>query len=141
MGTVNKVMLVGNLGRDAELKYVNGAALVNLSVATSESWTDKTTGNKVERTEWTRVQLWGKPAETLAEYLVKGKQVYVEGRLQTRKWEKEGQTHFTTEVRCDRLVLLGGGKNGPSMPPPTQPPLAESDPEVTGDGLDPEVPF
>ena len=93
MGSVNKVILVGNLGRDAELRYTpSGAAVLNFSIATTETWKDKTTNEKKESTEWHKVVLWGRVAESLNEYLVKGKQVYVEGRLQTRQWEdKEGQ--------------------------------------------------
>jgi single-strand DNA-binding protein len=118
MGSVNRVILVGNLGRDAELRYTPGGAPVStLNVATTESWKDKE-GQKQEKTEWHRVVLWGKSAETLAEYLVKGKQVYIEGRLQTRQWDdKEGNKRYTTEVRADNVVLLGGGPKGlPSEP-------------------------
>lgn len=110
MGSVNKVLLVGNLGRDGELRYTNGGSPVNtLNLATTDVWNDKQ-GQRQERTEWHRVVLWGKTAEALAEYLVKGKQVYVEGKLQTRQWEdKDGTKRYTTEVRADRVVLLGGG--------------------------------
>jgi len=112
MGSVNKVILVGNLGRDAELRYTpGGAAVATLNLATTEVWNDKG-GQRQERTEWHRVVLWGKTAESLADYLTKGKQIYVEGRLQTRNWEKEGQKHYTTEVKADRIVLLGGGGRG-----------------------------
>ena len=108
MGTVNRVILVGNLGRDAELRYTGGgAAVASFSVATTETWKDKD-GQKQEQTEWHRISLWGKPAEAVAQYLTKGKQVYVEGRLQTRKWQdKEGHDRYTTEVKADRVVLLG----------------------------------
>ena len=111
MGSVNKVILVGNLGRDAELRYTpGGAAVLNFSMATTETWKDKATSEKKEQTEWHKVVRWGRTAETLNEYLVKGKQVYIEGRLQTRQWEdKEGQKRSTTEVRGDRVVLLGSG--------------------------------
>jgi single-strand DNA-binding protein len=110
MGTVNKVILVGNLGRDAELRYTpGGAAVATLSLATTEVWNDKG-GQRQEKTEWHRVVLWGKQAETLSEYLTKGKQIYVEGRLQTREWnDKDGNKRYTTEIRGDRVVLLGGG--------------------------------
>lgn len=110
MGTVNKVILVGNLGRDAELRYTpGGAAVATLSLATTEVWNDKG-GQRQEKTEWHRVVLWGKQAETLNEYLMKGKQIYVEGRLQTREWnDKDGNKRYTTEIRGDRVVLLGGG--------------------------------
>ena len=113
MGSVNKVILVGNLGRDAELRYTpGGAAVATINMATTEVWNDKA-GQKQEKTEWHRVVLWGKTAEVLNEYLTKGKQIYVEGRLQTRKWQdKDGQDKYTTEIRGDRVVLLGGGGGG-----------------------------
>ncbi len=113
MGSVNKVILVGNLGRDAELRYTpGGAAVAKFSIATTEMWNDKS-GQRQERTEWHNIDLWGKQAETLSEYLVKGKQVYVEGRLQTDEYtDKEGQKRKSTKVRCDRVVLLGGGGGG-----------------------------
>jgi single-strand DNA-binding protein len=119
MGSVNKVILVGNLGRDAELRYTpGGAAVATLNMATTEVWNDKA-GQKQEKTEWHRVVLWGKTAESLAEYLTKGKQIYVEGRLQTRQWDdKDGNKRYTTEIRSDRVVLLsgGGGGRGGGMP-------------------------
>ena len=113
MGSVNKVILVGNLGRDAELRYTpGGAAVATLNMATTEVWNDKQ-GQRQEKTEWHRVVLWGKSAESLAEYLTKGKQIYVEGRLQTRQWDdKDGNKRYTTEIRGDRVVLLGGGGGG-----------------------------
>jgi single-strand DNA-binding protein len=113
MGSVNKVILVGNLGRDAELRYTpSGAAVAKFSIATTEMWNDKA-GQRQERTEWHNIDLWGKQAETLSEYLVKGKQVYVEGRLQTDEYtDKEGVKRKSTKVRCDRVVLLGGGGGG-----------------------------
>ena len=113
MGSVNKVILVGNLGRDAELRYTPGGAPVStLNLATTEVWNDKS-GQRQEKTEWHRVVLWGKSAESLSEYLVKGKQIYVEGRLQTRQWDdKDGNKRYTTEIRGDRIVLLGGGGGG-----------------------------
>ncbi len=110
MGTVNRVILVGNLGRDAELRRTGaGTAVANFSLATTEVFKDRD-GNKKEETEWHRVSLMGKQAESVADYLLKGKQVYVEGRLRTREWEdKEGQKRKTTEIIANRLVLLGGG--------------------------------
>ena len=109
MGTVNKVIIVGNMGRDAEVRYTpGGAAVATLSLATTDVWNDKA-GQRQEKTEWHRVVLWGKQAETLAEYLTKGRQIYVEGRLQTRQWDdKDGNKRYTTEIRSDRVVLLGG---------------------------------
>lgn len=107
---VNKVILVGNLGRDAELRYTpGGAAVATINMATTEVWNDKS-GQRQEKTEWHRVVNWGKSAESLNEYLTKGKQIYVEGRLQTRQWDdKDGNKRYTTEIRADRIVLLGGG--------------------------------
>ena len=116
MGTVNRVILVGNLGKDAEVRFTpGGAAVSTLSLATTEVWNDKTSGQRQERTEWHRVVLWGKQAETLNDYLKKGKQIYVEGRLQTRKWQdRDGNDKYTTEIRSDRIVLLGGRAGGGS---------------------------
>src|SRR4051812_37531132 len=109
MGSVNKVILVGNLGRDAELRYTpGGAAVATLNLATTEAWNDKG-GQRQEKTEWHRIVLWGKQAESLQEYLTKGKQLYVEGRLQTRQWDdKDGNKKYTTEIKADRITLLGG---------------------------------
>ena len=113
MGSVNKVILVGNLGRDIELRYTpGGTAVATLSLATTDVWNDKS-GQRQEKTEWHRVVLWGKTAETLAEYLLKGRQIYVEGRLQTRQWDdRDGNKRYTTEIRSDRVVLLGGRGTG-----------------------------
>jgi single-strand DNA-binding protein len=113
MGSVNKVILVGNLGRDAELRYTpGGAAVATLNLATTEVFKDRE-GQKKEDTQWHRIILWGKTAETLQDYLTKGKQIYVEGKLQTRKWkDKDGNDKYTTEVRGDRVVLLSGGGGG-----------------------------
>lgn len=121
MGSVNKVILVGNLGRDAELRYTpGGAAVATLNLATTEVWNDKSSGQKQEKTEWHRIVLWGKSAESLSEYLTKGKQIYVEGRLQTRKWQdKDGNDKYTTEIVADRMQMLGSrqgmGGNAPDM--------------------------
>jgi single-strand DNA-binding protein len=113
MGSVNKVILVGNLGRDAELRYTpGGAAVATLNLATTEVWNDKS-GQRQEKTEWHRIVLWGKQAESLQEYLTKGKQISVEGRLQTRQWDdKDGNKKYTTEIKADRITLLGGGGGG-----------------------------
>jgi len=109
MASVNKVILVGNLGRDPETRYMpDGAAITNVSVATSFQWNDKASGEKKEETEWHRVVFRGKLAEVAGEYLKKGSQVYVEGRLRTRKWQdKEGQDRYTTEIVGDRMQMLG----------------------------------
>ena len=118
---INKVILVGNLGKDPEIRYVpNGGAVANLNIATSESWKDKATGEKQERTEWHRVVFFGKLAEIASEYLKKGAQIYVEGRLQTRKWQdKSGQDRYTTEIVGSELQMLGcrGGAGGGEGPP------------------------
>src|SRR5215216_5172470 len=113
MGSVNKVILVGNLGRDAEVRFTpGGQPVATLNLATTEQWNDKE-GQRQEKTEWHRIVLWGKQAESLQQYLVKGKQIYVEGRLQTRQWDdKEGVNRYTTEIKADRITLLGGGGGG-----------------------------
>lgn len=108
--SVNKVILVGRLGQNPEVRYTpSGAAVANFSVATNESWTDKS-GQKQERTEWHRVVVWGKLAELCQQYLSKGRQAYVEGRMQTRQWQdKDGQTKYTTEVQAQTIQFLGAG--------------------------------
>jgi len=113
MGSVNKAILVGNLGRDAEMRFTSGGTPVaTVSLATTERFTDRD-GQKREDTQWHRIVIWGKTAESLHEYLTKGKQIYVEGRIQTRDWtDKEGKQNKTTEIRADRIVLLGGGGGG-----------------------------
>lgn len=115
---VNKVILVGNLGRDPEVRYSpNGQAVANVTIATSESWKDKNTGEKQERTEWHRIVFWGKLAEIAGEYLKKGSQIYVEGRLQTRKWtDKEGHEKYTTEVVANEMQMLGSRQGGGAPP-------------------------
>ncbi len=107
---VNKVILVGNLGADPETKYMpSGSALTNISVATTDSWKDKQTGEKVEKTEWHRVVAFDRLAEIMAEYLRKGSQVYIEGQLQTRKWQdKDGNDRYSTEIRARDMQMLGG---------------------------------
>ncbi|WP_155518495.1 single-stranded DNA-binding protein, partial [Pseudomonas savastanoi] len=99
---INKVILVGTCGQDPDCRYLpNGTAVTNLSLATSEQWTDKQSGQKVEKTEWHRVSLFGKVAEIAGEYLRKGSQVYIEGKLQTREWEKDGIKRYSTEIVVD----------------------------------------
>ncbi|HDI61246.1 MAG TPA: single-stranded DNA-binding protein [Desulfobacteraceae bacterium] len=113
MAGVNKVIIVGRLGRDPEVRYTpDGTAVTNLSVATSLEWKDKNTGEKKEKTEWHRVVVFRKLAELCGEYLSKGRQVYVDGRLQTRSWEKDGQTHYTTEIVANEVQFLGGRDTG-----------------------------
>ena len=113
MGSVNKAILVGNLGRDAEMRFTSGGTPVaTVSLATTERFTDKE-GQKREDTQWHRIVIWGKTAQSLHEYLTKGKQIYVEGRIQTREWEDKDKNKVkTTEIRADRVVLLGGGGGG-----------------------------
>lgn len=144
---VNKVILVGTCGQDPEVRYLpNGNAVTNLSLATSEQWTDKQSGQKVEKTEWHRVSLFGKVAEIAGEYLGKGSQVYIEGKLQTREWEKDGIKRYTTEIVVDMqgtMQLLGGrpqedkqGSRSGQQQRPQQSPQSGPD-----DGLDPDIPF
>ena len=113
MASVNKVILIGNLGRDPEVRYLpDGGAITNVSIATTESWKDKN-GEKQEKTEWHRVAFFGKLAEIAGEYLKKGSPVYVEGRLQTRKWQdKDGNDKYTTEIVADRMQMLGSRQGG-----------------------------
>ncbi|AHX60489.1 MULTISPECIES: single-stranded DNA-binding protein [Aeromonas] len=129
MKGINKVILIGNLGQDPEIRYTSGGmAIATLSLATSESWRDKQTGEQKERTEWHRVVLVGKLAEVAGQYLKKGSQVYVEGKLQTRKWQDQsGQDRYTTEVQVDSftgvLQMLGGKpQQGSSQKAQSQPP-------------------
>ena len=112
MASVNKVILLGNLGRDPETRYTTGGdAVTNLNIATSEQWKDKS-GEKQERTEWHRVVLFGRQAEVAGEYLKKGRSVYIEGRLQTRKYtDKDGVEKYSTEIVADRMQLIGGGRD------------------------------
>ncbi|MDU4943901.1 MAG: single-stranded DNA-binding protein [Mixta calida] len=126
---VNKVILVGNLGKDPEVRYIpNGGAVANITLATSESWRDKQTGETKEKTEWHRVVLFGKLAEVAGEYLRKGSQIYIEGKLATRKWQDQsGQERYTTEIHVNvggTMQMLGGRQegNGQSGPPQQQQP-------------------
>jgi single-strand DNA-binding protein len=140
---VNKVILVGNLGNDPDTRYMpSGSAVTNLSVATNESWKDKQTGEQKDRTEWHKVAMFGRLAEIAAEYLRKGSQVYIEGRLRTRKWQDQnGNDRWTTEIIADEMQMLGGrtGAGAPAMsdsPPPAAPP-----PEPSPDDFDDDIPF
>ncbi len=122
MASVNKVILVGNLGRDPEMRYMpNGEAVCNFSIATTDNWKDKN-GQKQEKTEWHNIVMYRRLAEIAGEYLKKGRPVYVEGRLQTRKWEKDGVTRYTTEIIADQMQMLGGregaGSNASYDSPP-----------------------
>jgi single-strand DNA-binding protein len=161
VASVNKVILVGNLGRDPETRYLpSGDAVTNVTIATTEQWKDKG-GEKQEATEWHRVAFFGRLAEVAGEYLKKGSQVYVEGRLQTRKWtDKEGQERFTTEIRADRMQMLGGrsgmgGGGGDyseggeesrpqrSSPPAQRAPASSGAPKAPSkfDDLEDDIPF
>lgn len=141
MASVNKVILVGHLGRDPEVRYTSdNATIANVSIATSESWKDKS-GAKQEKTEWHRVSFFGKLAEIVGEYLKKGSHVYVEGRLQTRKWQdKDGQDRYTTEIIADRMQMLGGkgqASQDASEPAAEKPAKAPS----KFDDLEDDIPF
>jgi single-strand DNA-binding protein len=116
MASVNKVILVGNLGADPETRYMtNGDAVANIRLATSEQWTDKASGEKRELTEWHRVVFYRKLAEIVGQYLKKGSSVYVEGRIRTRKWQdKEGQERYTTEIEASEMKMLGSRQNASS---------------------------
>ncbi|MBK7425003.1 MAG: single-stranded DNA-binding protein [Propionivibrio sp.] len=116
MASVNKVILVGNLGKDPEVRYMtNGDAVANVTIATSDSWKDKATGEKKESTEWHRVVFYRKLAEIVSQYLKKGSQVYIEGRIRTRKWQdKEGQERYTTEIEAEEMKMLGSRQNAAS---------------------------
>lgn len=144
---VNKVILVGNLGQDVEMRYMpNGGAVANLTLATSESWRDKQTGEMREKTEWHRVCIFGKLAEVAGEYLKKGSQVYIEGSLQTRKWQDQsGQDRYTTEVVVNiggTMQMLGGNNQAGSQQPARQPQqqqAPQNEPPMDWD--DQEIPF
>jgi len=153
MASVNKVILIGNLGRDPEVRYMpSGDAVANISIATTETWKDKN-GEKQEKTEWHRVAMFGKTAEIAGEYLKKGSQVYIEGRLETRKWtDKEGQERYTTEIRADRMQMLGSRSGGSERmaPPEDDAPRAAAAPEKKSGGaakgssledLEDDIPF
>ncbi|UCC57485.1 MAG: single-stranded DNA-binding protein [Gammaproteobacteria bacterium] len=141
---INKVILVGNLGSDPEVRYTaSGDAVATISVATAESWKDKQTGEKQERTEWHRVVMFRRLGEIAGEYLKKGSQVYIEGKLQTRKWQdKNGNDRYTTEIVANDMQMLGsrGGTsayNSEAAPPPAQPATASAGP----DDFDDDIPF
>lgn len=156
---VNKVILIGNVGGDPETRYLpNGNAVTNITLATTDSWKDKQTGQQQDRTEWHRVVFFGKLAEIAGEYLKKGGQCYIEGRLQTREWEKDGVKRYTTEIVVDMngtLQLLGGrgGNSGddapraqrpqrePQQAAPRQPAPASAQPAPDYDSFDDDIPF
>ena len=134
---INKVILVGNIGKDPEVRYTaSGAAITNISVATSESWRDKTSGEQQERTEWHKVVFFNRLAEIAGEYLKKGSQVYVEGSLRTRKWQDQGgQDRYTTEIVANEMQMLGGrgGSEGMDRPAPGKKGFRDSPPAGAGE--------
>ena len=148
---INKVILVGNLGVDPETRYTaSGSAITNIRVATSESWRDKQSGEKVEKTEWHRIVFFNRLAEIAGEYLRKGSQVYIEGKLQTRKWQDQsGQDRYTTEIVANEMQMLGGRGEGGGQaqanpgfrkPAESQPAQAQQ-PKVEEDFQDDDIPF
>ncbi|TAK92622.1 MAG: single-stranded DNA-binding protein [Burkholderiaceae bacterium] len=156
MASVNKVILVGNLGRDPETRYSpDGGAITNVSIATTDTWKDKATGEKKENTEWHRVVFFNRLGEIAGEYLKKGSSVYVEGRLKTRKWtDKDGVEKYTTEIVADNMQMLGsrgGASSGsadygdPGMSAPAKParsaPAPASKPAGNFDDMDDDIPF
>lgn len=155
MASVNKCIFIGNLGRDPEIRYMpSGDAMANFSIACTDSFKGKS-GEKQERTEWVRIVMFGKQAEIAGEYLKKGSSVYIEGRMQTRKWQnKEGQDQYTTEIVADRMQMLGGRAGGsnsfevvdrddssPAPAPRQQAPAGNSRPSSSIDDLDDDIPF
>ena len=158
-GSVNKVILVGNLGRDPEVRYSpDGGAICNVSIATTSSWKDKNSGERREETEWHRVVFYNRLAEVVGEYMKKGRPMYIEGRLKTRKWQKEGVDQYTTEIIADQMQMLGGrdggdggsmgggGGGGESAPRPARAPQAQrpAAPAASGANLtdmDDDIPF
>jgi len=140
---VNKVIVVGNLGNDPDTRYMpSGGAVTNLSVATNESWKDKQTGEQKERTEWHKVAMFGRLAEIAAEYLRKGSQVYIEGKLRTRKWQdQQGNDRYTTEIVADEMQMLGGrsGAGAPAMESSARP--SGPPPRPAADDFDDDIPF
>jgi single-strand DNA-binding protein len=149
---VNKVILVGNLGKDPEVRYTSGGqAVANLRIATSRSWTDKQSGQRKEETEWHDIEVWGKQAEQCGEFLSKGRQVYVEGRLKTDKWQdkQSGQDRYKVKIVADTVRFLGGGGRGSARPhseeaggPPPPAGFEEGPPEGSGNGGGPDdIPF
>lgn len=153
MASVNKVILIGNLGKDPETRYApSGDAICNFSIATTESWKDKNTGEKKEQTEWHRISMFGKLAEIASQYLKKGSSVYIEGSLRTRKWtDKDGQERYTTEIKADSMKMLGGRPDGNGSqddqgytPPPRNQQGAQPSggrPKPSFDDLGDDIPF
>ena len=142
MASVNKVILVGNLGKDPESRYMpNGDAVVNITLATTDTWKDKGTGEKKETTEWHRVVFFRKLAEIAGQYLKKGSQVYIEGSLKTRKWEKDGHTNYTTEIVADSMQMLGSRQSGDESPPKQQRQPVPQTPSGAFNDFEDDIPF
>lgn len=139
---VNKVIVIGNLGQDPDTRYMpSGSAVTNLRIATNESWKDKQTGEQKDRTEWHSVAMFGRLAEIAAEYLRKGSQVYIEGKLRTRKWQdKDGNDRYTTEIIADEMQMLGG-RSGGGAPAVSESASASAPPQPAGDDFDDDIPF
>ncbi len=144
---VNKAILLGNLGNDPEVRYTaSGSAVANVSLATTEQWKDRESGEQQEKTEWHRIVFFGRLAEIVGEYLHKGSQIYVEGRLQTRKWQdREGNDKYTTEIVANEMQMLGGGRGGggsnSNMDQRPSNETSESKQPAGGDDFDDDIPF
>jgi len=139
---VNKVILIGNLGRDPEVRYSpNGGAIANITLATSEAWKDKNTGEQVEKTEWHRVVFFRRLAEIAGEYLKKGSKVYIEGKLQTRKWQdKDGNDRYTTEVVANEMQMLDS-RGGSASYSQDEPPMSQAQEPMPAGDFDDDIPF
>ena len=147
MASVNRVTIVGNLGKDPEMRsFPNGDQIANVTIATTDKWKDKQTGEAKEATEWHRVAFGGRLAEIVGQYLRKGSQVYIEGSLRTRKWtDKDGVEKYTTEIRADQMQMLGGksdgGERAPQQNTPRAAPAAKPAPASGFDDMDDDIPF
>lgn len=145
MSGVNKVILVGRLGKEPEIRFTpSGDCVASVSLATSESWKDKTTGEKKEKTEWHRLVFWRKLAEIVDKWVAKGDMIYIEGKLETRKWQdKEGNDRYTTEIVCHNMQMLGSkNKDGQQSQRPAQQPARQEAPQADiDDGFDDDIPF
>ena len=141
MPSINKVMLIGNLGKDPEMKYMtSGDAIANLTLATTENWKDKA-GEKQEKTEWHRVSMFGRLAEIAGEYLKKGASIYIEGKLQTRKWQdKEGNDRYTTEIVANEMKMLGGKPGADRQERESHTPSAPKE-RQPGEDMEDDIPF
>ena len=142
MKSLNRVQLIGRLGKNPEVRYTaNGSAVANFSLATNESWTGKD-GQKNERTEWHNIVAWGKLGEICGEYLTKGKQIYIEGRLTTRSWEdKDGNKRYTTEIRAENMIMLGGSGSGSGSSPGSDHIAAENEAQSSASTIEDDIPF